>query len=240
MGDVTDPYLSWKDWRDNSFGRYSAREASYYEAETQISGPDVRVLEIGFGNGSFIGWAHAKGAEVFGVEKADILVARAREFLDEGRVFGSVNDQALADLAGTFSHIVAFDVIEHIDQSQLPGFFKDLRKLLASGGCVILRFPNGDSPFGRLYQHGDPTHVSTLGQGKIRFLAGEAGLELDSIREPRRSSTGFIVTRGIKRMLRTIGRFIIERTIGYLYFEGRVIPLDPNYIACLRRPANDR
>src|SRR5688572_31064921 len=53
---------------------------------------------------------------------------------------------------------------------------------LFSYTTLFRSFPNGDSPFGRLYQHGDLAHVATLGQFKIRQLATMAALDRKSTR----------------------------------------------------------
>jgi 2-polyprenyl-3-methyl-5-hydroxy-6-metoxy-1,4-benzoquinol methylase len=229
-----DRYIDWKDWRDDSFGKFDPLLARYLEAETGISaGPGVRVLEIGFGNGPLIGWLHSIGVEIFGVELNAVLVDRCRRLLGEGRAFTDLNDDRLTADAGSFTHIVAFDVIEHISQDDLPNFLTRLKSLLAARGCIILRFPNGDSPFGRIYQHGDPTHVTTIGRSKIAYFAQQTGLAVKDIRAPRLPMTGISMGRGIKRRLVSAGRYCVERVVGILYFGGRPIPLDPNYIAVL-------
>jgi 2-polyprenyl-3-methyl-5-hydroxy-6-metoxy-1,4-benzoquinol methylase len=236
MSGSTDQYIDWKDWRDDSFGRFDALEAQYYAEETDIAArPDARVLEIGFGNGPFIGWARSVDAEVFGVELNSILVARARAFLGKNNAFQDLNDEMLAALAGTFSHVVAFDVIEHIHQSELPRFFAQISTLLAPDGRIFLRFPNGDSPFGRLHQHADPTHVTTVGGEKLRFFARQSGLTVEAIRAPKLPLTGSRLSRAFKRNLLHAGRCLVERVVGLLYFGGRTIPLAPNYFAILTR-----
>lgn len=237
MNDSTDKYLDWKHWRGESFGRCEPLLASYFATETGICAkPGVRVLEVGFGNGAFIGWARGMGVEIFGIELSEELVERATKLLGEGRAFLAPDGPALADLAGSFSDIIAFDVVEHIQLSELPHFFRQMRDLLRPDGRLLLRFPNGDSPFGRLYQHGDPTHVTTLGQERVRYLASQAGLVLESIRAPRLALQGTTLKRRMRRGLLTLGRYCVERAIGYLYFGGRVLPLDPNYVAILTRP----
>jgi hypothetical protein len=44
----------------------------------------------------------------------------------------------------------------------IPHMLIRMRKLMRDDGVLVLRFPNGDSPFGRRTQHGDPTHVTTF------------------------------------------------------------------------------
>jgi 2-polyprenyl-3-methyl-5-hydroxy-6-metoxy-1,4-benzoquinol methylase len=234
MVDSAETYIDWKNWRNESFGQYSAVLASYYAIETgSYVRPGVDVLEIGFGNGSFIGWARDMGATVYGVELNAILVERAGTLLGMGRAFQDLNDESLTERAGTFAVIVAFDVIEHIATDELPRFFRRMRSLLEPNGRLIVRFPNGDSPFGRIYQHGDPTHLSTIGSQKVRYFAENAGLKVEAVRAPSLPLAGNGIERAIKRWLLKSGRRVVERIVGYLYFGGRVIPLDPNYVAIL-------
>jgi SAM-dependent methyltransferase len=229
-------YFDWKDWKDETFGRFDRLEARYFADETGIGAPTgVRVLEIGFGNGPFIGWAKSVGADIFGVELNETLVARAREFLGQGRAFLDLDDAGLAGLAGTFSYVVAFDVIEHIPQDLLPGFLARIRALLAPDGRIFLRFPNGDSPFGRLYQHGDPTHVTTIGGEKLRYFARQSGLAVTVIRAPTLPLAGSGFRRAIKGRLLSAGRYVVEKCVGLLYFGGRTIALAPNYLAILQK-----
>lgn len=240
MHESVDAYLDWKDWKDESFGRFGAFEAGYYAAETELEpGSRARILEIGFGNGPFIGWSKQLGADVYGVELNPTLVDRCRAFVGEEHAFLDLHDRRLSALAGTFTHIVAFDVIEHIAQSELPRVFARLGELLAAGGRIILRFPNGDSPFGRIYQHGDPTHVTTLGRFKVLYLARESGLRAIEIRAPRLPLKGVPLPNLVKRALVSAGRFCVERLFGYLYFGGRAIPLHPNYVAVLTRASGN-
>lgn len=233
MNDRLDEYINWKSWSGESFGEFDPLMARYFEAETGITTvPGVRILEIGFGNGPFIGWCRRIGVEVFGVELNPELVARCRALLGKDRAFTDLRDERLS-AAGGFTHIVAFDVIEHISQADLPDFLVRLKSLLAARGCIILRFPNGDSPFGRIHQHGDPTHVSTIGRSKLLYFAQRTGLSVKEIRAPRLPTSGVGMGKAIRRYLVTAGRYCVERVVGLLYFGGTSIPLDPNYTAVL-------
>jgi len=236
-GEFRGEYAAWKEWDAEQFGRYSPLDAAYFAAELDIRvPPQERVLEIGFGNGSALGWLKGLGADVYAVEANPILVERARRLLGEKKAFLDLEDAGLASLAGTFTLVVAFDVIEHIPLTALPQVFSSLRGLLAPGGRCVLRFPNGDSPFGRVHQHGDPTHVTTLGSARVDYLARSAGLEIDAMRAPALPLKGIGLRRSLRRRLILAGRALIERCIGLLYFGGQRIPLDPNYTAVLRRP----
>lgn len=232
-----DAYIAWKDWDAASFARCSALDGIYYEAETAISArAGACVLELGFGNGAFLAWADARGASVHGIELIPELVARARSRFANGCFASSLDEPAMRARAGTFTHVVAFDVIEHVELARLPSLFAQIYAALAPGGRAVLRFPNGDSPFGRMVQHGDPTHVTTLGRQRLEWLARGAGFEIAQIRAPALPLRGGGLVRMFKRALLRTGRGMVERVIGWLYFGGQRIPLDSNYVAVLIKP----
>jgi hypothetical protein len=211
-------------------------DAVYYAAETSItSGSLPRLLEIGFGNGSFLGWAKSLGGEIFGVETNAQLNARARQFFGSDGFFDDLRDFRLDPLRGRLTHVVAFDVIEHISIEHLPGMFERIAELLCAEGRLILRFPNGDSPFGRMIQHGDPTHVTTIGRFKLIYLARNAGLEVTEIRAPALPLRGVGAVSVAKRAAVKLGRYCVERALSFLYYGGQRIPLDTNYVAVLMR-----
>jgi SAM-dependent methyltransferase len=74
--------------------------------------------------------------------------------------------------------VAAFDVMEHIPLDLLPGFLSDVRRVLKPGGLFLARFPNGDSPFGRHIQNGDPTHKTAIGSIRARYLAAQSGFDI--------------------------------------------------------------
>ena len=64
----------------NSIGRYSIDERAFFAAELGGLGLETRglkLLEIGFGPGAFLGWARDSGAIVVGVDIQSELVAAA-------------------------------------------------------------------------------------------------------------------------------------------------------------------
>jgi len=58
-------YRDWKGWASEDFGKCNAESAVYFAKELRRCGflslADVRVIELGFGNGAFAAWASAAG-----------------------------------------------------------------------------------------------------------------------------------------------------------------------------------
>jgi SAM-dependent methyltransferase len=175
---MSDPYAEWKGWRAADFGLHSANDDRYFAWHLRRAlGPraaPLQVLELGFGNGSFMGWLRAQQHQVTGVDLNPALVALARQ-----AGFAAETSLTEIDPQARFDLIAAFDVLEHVAPAELTRFVSELVARLAPDGRLLLRFPNGESPFGLWMQQGDLTHVHALGLSKIRQLCTACGLRLE-------------------------------------------------------------
>lgn len=225
-------YARWKGWQ-GAF-ETSVREARYFAAEFKDIGlRDLRVLEIGFGNGSFMAWARGQGAHVAGLEINEQMLAAA---VQHGYAARTASLGELAAQGEQFDLIVAFDVIEHWDTQELIDNFRDAARLLAHGGRLLVRFPNGHSPFGRVYQYGDFTHKSVISAYKIEYLAGLSDLDVVRIANVCRVSARAGTLRALRQRWLALRRAWIERSLSKLYGTPR-LPLAPNLVAVLARRA---
>jgi 2-polyprenyl-3-methyl-5-hydroxy-6-metoxy-1,4-benzoquinol methylase len=227
-------YVAWKNWKKEDFGKFDKWQAAYFEAEVlrRLDGPKGRILEIGFGNGAFLGFAKANGFDVVGIEANDLLVERA---LATGlTACKRVSDLPSADF---FDAIVLFDVLEHIEQYEIAGFLQSLHARLKTNGRLIARFPNGDSPFGRIIQHGDLTHCTTLGRHKVFQLAAIAGFEIEYLGNPAVSTKGVSSRAAVSLFFRGILSKAVELSVSKLFFSGERVSLQPNYLLVLSKAA---
>ena len=226
-------YTQWKDWRVEDFGKTGADEARYFEAEiaARVAQPAAAaMLEIGFGNGSLLGWASTRFRRVGGVEQSSLLVERARQ-----AGFDAHQSIEAFPARADYDVVVAMDVLEHMTPAQIDDLLKAVALRLKPGGCFIARFPNGDSPFGRINQHGDVTHINAIGCMKMTYFADRSQLELEYIAAPAWVPQGSLKRRigqGWERGM----RFLVERAIASLYLPHRMT-FDMNYVAVLRKPA---
>lgn len=224
-------YAAWKRWQ----GRFEAstRDARYFDAEFRgLPLTGKRVLEIGFGDGRFMAWARTQGAEVEGLEiNPEMLAAAGRH----GYVARNASLEELRSAGARYDLIVAFDVLEHWDTEELMANFREIAVLLRPGGRLLARFPNGHSPFGRVYQNGDFSHRSVLSCYKIEYLALLNGLEVVRMSDAERVSSKPGALRALRHGWLKLRRKRIERRIARLYGTPR-LPLGPNLVVVLRKP----
>ncbi len=173
-------YLAWKGWNPASFATLQWEDARYFKTEMQRLGlllpTGARVLEIGFGNGSFLAFAQQQGWNVTGVELSKPLVEIATQ-----KGFDAICTDNLGEFAdASFDLLVAFDVLEHIRPEDILAYLRNIQRVLKPGGRLLARFPNADSPFGLANQNGDVTHVNAIGLGKIQYFVEQLGMELVS------------------------------------------------------------
>ena len=169
-------YTQWKSWDVKDFAVVPESSARYFakifNQFFKDDGIAKNILEIGYGNGEFLGWCRQNGHQVSGIEADQGLVERAR-------VNGfDVGDSLEAFPKRQFDAIFLFDVLEHIPQDQIESFLLSLHEHLNTVGKVVVRTPNGASPLGLANQHGDPTHITVVTTSKIHFWSGITGFEV--------------------------------------------------------------
>jgi 2-polyprenyl-3-methyl-5-hydroxy-6-metoxy-1,4-benzoquinol methylase len=167
-------YEDWKNWTELNFAKASLEEKLYFSKlkKTFILGNNLDVLEVGFGNGSFLDFSRSIGWNVSGVENIPELVSRASK-----KNFAAFDD--IGNVNKSYDLIIAFDVLEHIRSEDLISFLNKISACLKSNGSFIFRTPNGSSPFGLANQHGDVTHVNIITQSKVHFWANSSNLDLN-------------------------------------------------------------
>ncbi|MEY2928126.1 MAG: hypothetical protein RL367_2603 [Pseudomonadota bacterium] len=212
-----DGYSDWKNW--DSFFQFSPDDASYFEQEVpRLDLRQKRLLEIGFGEGRFLAWARAQGAEIEGMELDPRAVAAAVE-AGITVITTDIADHA-ANNGGRYTLVAALDVFEHLTIDQISDYLAATSGLLEPDGVLILRYPNGQSPFGLPQQHGDVTHITALSRAKIEQLAARHGFVTERY-------AGSAVPRGtglvrIVRWSRKLARKAIGRVLNFVFGQDIV------------------
>jgi 2-polyprenyl-3-methyl-5-hydroxy-6-metoxy-1,4-benzoquinol methylase len=233
-GRLRDDYSDWKGWTSSNFGHFSEAAARYFDwhLTRALPGhvPGLTLLELGFGNGSFLGWARERGHTATGIETNPLLVDRARAagFTAEGNL-----DVLAASVR--FDLIAGFDVLEHVEPAQMPALLGALAGRLRPGGAMLFRFPNAESPWGLQLQYGDWTHVGALGTSRMLQLALSVGLELAHSGEqlpwralPRSRRAGALASLAARRGF--------EWALRKMYGFGRGVDFSPNQLVVLTAP----
>jgi SAM-dependent methyltransferase len=105
-------------------------------------GTDVRVLDVGAGTGFYVDRWLARNANVTGVDLTEVSVRNLRERFPTARFvqadIGAPLGPPLADEAGTFDAVSAFDVLFHIVADDLFGAaLANIARLLRPGGRFL-------------------------------------------------------------------------------------------------------
>lgn len=162
--------------------------AYYMECIEKHSGSSRgRLLEVGFGNASFLRLAADHGWEAHGLDLGAPRVRHAREELGLAHVQQkTVEAAAYAD--GFFDVVAAFNFIEHV--TDLRATLSELRRVLKPGGLLVMLCPNIDGIYHRMVPalFGDkdplnvswvpPEHLSYFNKENFRRLLEGAGFEV--------------------------------------------------------------
>jgi 2-polyprenyl-3-methyl-5-hydroxy-6-metoxy-1,4-benzoquinol methylase len=168
-------YIDWKNWETDSFGKTSKLEETYFNNIVKLLKlkKSSKILEIGFGNGSFLGYAVSQNFNYDGIESNENLVDLA---IDNN--FSAYTSLDKIDTETKYDLIILFDVIEHINADAVEDFFKEMNVHLEETGSIFLRFPNGSSPLGLGNQHGDVTHCNIVTLPKLNYWCYNSDLKV--------------------------------------------------------------
>lgn len=201
-----------------------------------ITGRQLRVLDVGCGNGAFTIGAARRGYRALGVtiSAQDARKAAKRAALCETRrvCFDAVDARVLderGDFAEAFDVVLCTEVIEHIlDDRKL---MRSIARCLVPGGRLLLTTPNFDfrpmtaSDLAPPSTYEDGGHVRRgYTEQSLRELCRDAGLDVDDI-----GFCGGVLSQKVTALLRMLSRHI-HPVVGWLGTLGlRSLPmlLDP-------------
>jgi len=225
-------------WSEQTFGSCTLDQAAQLQAELAALpldlGKPLRILDIGFGNGAFLGWGRARGWQCEGIEVNPRLVERASKH--GFSVAGSLQGLRTSAEWQPYDLITAFDVLEHIERDALVPFLSSLQDACKRATLLLFRFPNGDNPFSLPVQNGDVTHRTSIGQSMLRQVAELSELDVVTLGSPRQA------IRGAKRRVvvnaGTPVRWLLGEIIRHLFMGSMDVVFTGNLVAVLkpRRP----
>lgn len=225
-----DHYEKMKGWDAAPFMATPPGDRKFYDHYLGHCGlAGAVVVEVGFGNGNFLGWAQARGATLYGTEVQPEAVARAQ---DHGvHVLPPDLAQSSAELEGQVAVMAALDVMEHLSIAQNAAMLAASADMLRVGGLILLRFPNGQSPLSLPVQHGDMTHVSVLSIPVVEQLCAGLPFKVTHAGPPFRTLPDGFAARLVRRIQGLIRR-CADACIKAVYGD---IPLYANVTMVLQK-----
>lgn len=175
---------------------------SYFQRFLPVS-RDVRILDIGCGNGAFVHFLHESGyqrAEGFDVSP---------EQVEESRRLGipgiTCADSAafLSDKHGAYDIVFARDVIEHLHKDEVMAIFAGVHQALKPGGKFVVQVPNAESPISGRIRYGDFTHELGFTQSSLNQIFAASGYTQAACYGTGPAPHGFI----------SAGRFLLWKVI---------------------------
>ena len=146
-----------------------------------------QVCDMGCGPGHIARYLHDAGADVFGLDLSPQMLVQAR-LLNPGITFRE-DDMMMLDLAdNSLAGIAAFYAIVNIRRESLPLVFREMARVLASDGMLLLAFHVGDETLSPKELWGRPVAMDFyyFPPLEIRRLLEDAGFVIEEIleREP--------------------------------------------------------
>lgn len=143
----------------------------------------ARLLDVGAGTGFMLSLAEEMGIEPVGVDISE----KCRRFV-ESNVRGAKMHATLEEVSGQFSHVVALEVLEHVEDPL--AFLGQLKEKLREDGYLVLSVPNVERLNFRLHGEGKeretvwrvggvgdtaPHHLTRFTSDGLRSLLERAG-----------------------------------------------------------------
>ncbi len=137
------------------------------------------LLDIGCGDGAFLGKMARRGWRVAGVDFDPQAVAHAREVHGLDVAVGTA--QSVLASGRKYGMVTASHVIEHVPDP--VEFLRQSRQLLERGGRIVLRTPNSESFGHRRYGQAwrglePPRHLQLFSRASLSACADRAGLKV--------------------------------------------------------------
>ena len=149
----------------------------HYYARHIPQDKELRILDIGCGDGNFIYYLQQAGYKnAHGIDVSD-------EQIENGKSLG-ISNLECADLVtylegnkNKYDVIIAKDVIEHFTRDEVFEILELVNKNLREGGRFIMQVPNGQGIFFTSVFYGDYTHEMAYTEGSINQVVLNTGFK---------------------------------------------------------------
>jgi cyclopropane fatty-acyl-phospholipid synthase-like methyltransferase len=206
--------------RLNMIGNNMYRESQRLDVIEHLCKPmhEDRILELGCGTGMYTRLLSGCAREIVGVDFSEAAILRARSENNAENI-----RYVLADIQnlnpfplGTFQKVVAIDVLEHLNGSQLDKVLLEVNRVLDSQGLFILFTPCRTHWIERLKSRSlllkqTPGHIGVRTEQEIGDAIQHSGLQ---VKEVIRYETCIPVLRLLERhliKLQPVGNHFVSR-----------------------------
>lgn len=165
-------------WSDNTY-----RQIRKWLPEDR----DAVILDAGCGHGNLLHLLSSRGyRNIEGVDRSDEQVALARRVA--GRVTCADLFHYLEAREAAYDLVLAFDLIEHFERSEVLAFLGAVFRALRPEGLIVLQTSNADSPWLVSERYADFTHEIAFNPHSLEHL-----LRLTGFVDYTASETGPVV-----------------------------------------------
>lgn len=188
------------------------------------------VGELACGHGSFLHWLQTQRfTALAGVDASAEQIQLARQ-TGAAADQDDVNRWLSRQPPNHFAALVGIDLVEHLPRDDFMELLRAAHAALVPGGSLILRLPNGDSPFVGLNLFNDITHVWTYTPNCLNSLAQMHGFSRTEFADE--GATAIRDRRWLKVPLAQISSAIL-RTLVRCSTREKIQHLSPNLWARL-------
>ena len=219
------------------------RELSAALLGDRLDRPGASVLDAGCGTGGFLRWLLDRGsfAAAAGVDIGSAAIELAGRRVPEADLrVGALRELPFAN--EEFELVVSNDVLQHVPEADVPASLRELRRVLAPGGTLLLR-TNGarrlrrERHDWRAYDRRTlVAHLETAGFACERATYVNGILSLYGLlrgrapHAPTESGDG-IPTREPARLVAVVGSSLLRAEASWLARPGRTLPYGHTLIA---------
>ena len=170
-------YVEFERWFRGTEEELAKRQSVYlpYFTESKIDSKKYPVVDIGCGNGEFVGVLKEHGIRAIGLDLNKTMIERVQEKGLEG-----IQGDALSYLRGLPSNslmaITGFHIVEHIPFLDLVLVFNECYRVLVPDGFVIFETPNPENLIvSSCNFYNDPSHLHPLPPSFLEFVLKTRG-----------------------------------------------------------------
>ena len=154
-----------------------SRQTPYlkYVRSCSVRLEEYPILDLGCGRGEWLEVLRDAGYPARGVERNRLMVEHCRSKTLEVEERDILEYLSVLE-SESVGFVTVFHVVEHLEHEQLLFLLKQVRRVLRSGGMLLIETPNPENLLvGSCRFYLDPTHKKPIPPDLLRFLVGRYG-----------------------------------------------------------------